>query len=225
MHILIRVDAPALGAQIAAMLTAAGHRPTLADGIADALTQCARDTPDAVALETCAPDAAATLAPFCALPLRPRLLLLADQPSAAQRAAGLWAGADDYLALPCAMDELAARLHAICRRDRPADPPQGALAVGRLQLDAASHTASYHSASARLNRKEFSLLAYLMRNAGQLVTRGMILTAVWSYSFDPETNIVESNLSRLRGRLQTLGCDPIETQRGKGYVLRTERCG
>jgi two-component system OmpR family response regulator len=75
-----------------------------------------------------------------------------------------------------------------------------------------------------LNRKQYSLLAHLMRNADRLVTRSMLLEGVWAYSFSPTANIVESNMSRLRMALLELGCDPIETQRGAGYMLRSERC-
>jgi len=100
----------------------------------------------------------------------------------------------------------------------------GELIVGRLRLDSASHRAIMGAVGIELNRKQFSLLAYLMRHTDRLVTRAMLLEHVWGYAFDPATNIVESNLSRLRSRLQELGCDAVETKRGEGYLLRSDRC-
>jgi len=151
------------------------------------------------------------------------IIFISAKGSETDRVVGLELGADDYLAKPFDMDELAARLSAIARRNAPR--PEGSqLEVGRLQLDPSSHRARYRDASAALNRKQYSLLAHLMRNADRLVTRSMLLESVWAYSFSPTTNIVESNMSRLRTALLGLGCDPIETQRGAGYTLRSDRC-
>jgi two-component system OmpR family response regulator len=151
------------------------------------------------------------------------VLMLSALGSVKDRIEGLEVGADDYLAKPFDMDELAARLSAIARRN--VSRPEGSrLQVGRLELDPSSHRARYRDASAALNRKQYSLLAHLMRNTDRLVTRSMLLESVWAYSFSPTTNIVESNMSRLRTALLGLGCDPIETQRGAGYILRSDRC-
>jgi two-component system OmpR family response regulator len=90
--------------------------------------------------------------------------------------------------------------------------------VGRLRLEAASHRAFFEDRFQDLNRKQYSLLAYFMHHCDRVVSRGMLLENVWNYSFDPGTNVVESNVSRLRSRLEDLGCDPIETLRGEGIA-------
>ncbi|MBC2665330.1 response regulator transcription factor [Novosphingobium flavum] len=154
----------------------------------------------------------------------PPVLMLSALGSVKDRIEGLEAGADDYLAKPFDTGELAARLHAIVRR-AALQPVAGAeLVVGRLRLDPSSHSARFGEAEARLNRKLFSLLAHLMRHADRLVTRDMLLEHVWGYTFAPTANIVDANLSRLRSGLQAIACDPIETLRGQGYILRADRC-
>lgn len=99
-----------------------------------------------------------------------------------------------------------------------------ALVIGRLRLDGATHKVRFGEREEHLNRVEFSLLLFLMRHVDRLVTRAMLLEGVWSYTFQPATNLVDSNISRLRRRLLDLGCDPIVTRRGEGYVMTGARC-
>jgi two-component system OmpR family response regulator len=154
----------------------------------------------------------------------PPVLMLSALGSVQDRIEGLTAGADDYLTKPFDTAELHARLEAICRRGNVAQPAHDDLTVGRLRLNNAAHSVFLGDARIDLNRKQFSMLAYLMRNADRVVTRAMLLENVWGYAFDPATNIVESNMSRLRSRLQALGSDAVETLRGEGYVLNSARC-
>ncbi|MBT2188294.1 response regulator transcription factor [Sphingobium nicotianae] len=225
MHFLIVEDDPVIAEHIVAGLRNRGHCTTLAQTGSEAIRSLDQRQPDAVILDRLLPDVnGLTVIGH----LRSRgdqvpLLMLSALGSVKDRIEGLQVGADDYLAKPFDIDELEARLSAIARRTS-ARSDSAHLEVGRLRLDPSSHCAVYRDASVALNRKQYSLLAHLIRNADRLVTRSMLLESVWSYSFSPTTNIVESNMSRLRTALLDLGCDPIETQRGAGYVLRSERC-
>jgi two-component system OmpR family response regulator len=135
------------------------------------------------------------------------------------RVEGLEAGADDYLVKPFAFSELVARLNAIGRRPRNAVSGTK-LQIGDLELDSAKRTASRAGQRIDLQPQEFKLLEYLMRHAGEVVTRTMLLEHVWSFHFDPQTNIIESHISRLRAKIDRSFATPlIETVRGAGYRL------
>lgn len=225
MRFLIVEDDPVIADHIMAGLVRRGHETTLAQTGSEAILALEQRSHDAIVLDRLLPDINGlsivdhVRAEGNCVPL----LMLSALGSVKDRIEGLQAGADDYLAKPFDMDELAARLSAIARRNVPRTEGSQ-LEVGALRLDPSSHRALYRDAAVILNRKQYSLLAHLMHNADRLVTRSMLLEGVWAYSFSPTTNIVESNMSRLRTALVTLGCDPIETQRGAGYVLRSERC-
>lgn len=148
------------------------------------------------------------------------VLFLTTMNGVGDRVAGLHAGGDDYLAKPFAFAELLARVEALARR-----PPLSAVAttlrVGNLELDRLARTVKRAGAAIDLQPREFQLLEFLMRHTGQVVTRTMLLEAVWDYHFDPKTNVVETHVSRLRAKLNRgEGPDLIETVRGSGYVLR-----
>jgi two-component system OmpR family response regulator len=133
---------------------------------------------------------------------------------------GLRAGGDDYLTKPFASEEMAARLEVLLRR-RGAPARETVLHVGGLELDLVSREARFGGSDARLLPTEFKLLEFMMRNAGQLLTRTMIFESVWGYYFDPGTNLVDVHLGRLRRKLETLGAPTvIHTVRGAGYTLR-----
>jgi two-component system OmpR family response regulator len=134
------------------------------------------------------------------------------------RVSGLEQGGDDYLVKPFALSELVARVNALGRRAR--DQRATRQHVGDLELDLLARTASWAGRELELNRREFELLSYLARHAGQLVTRKMLLEQVWGFHFDPRTTVVETHLSRLRGKLERAGIEnPIVTVRGAGYTL------
>ena len=137
------------------------------------------------------------------------------------RVQGLEAGGDDYLVKPFAFAELLARLNALARRPPLSDVPT-TLAAADLELDLLRHTATRGGERIELQPREFRLLEFLLRHAGKVVTRTMLLEGVWDFYFDPRTNIVETHISRLRGKLSRGGRDPelIHTVRGSGYVLR-----
>ena len=136
------------------------------------------------------------------------------------RVRGLDAGGDDYLVKPFAFAELLARVNALARRPPLSDTPT-VLQAGDLEMDLLGRTVTRGGKTIDLQPREFQLLAFLMRNLDRVVTRTMLLEAVWDFHFDPKTNIVESHISRLRSKLsQYGGAELIHTVRGSGYALR-----
>ena len=136
------------------------------------------------------------------------------------RVKGLKAGGDDYLTKPYAFVELLARIDALMRRRIPATV-KTRLQVGDLELDLLTRTAQARRAGIDLQPREFRLLEYLMRHAGQVVTRTMLLESVWEYHFDPQTNVIDVHISRLRAKIDK-GFDAplLHTVRGAGYMIR-----
>jgi two-component system OmpR family response regulator len=141
------------------------------------------------------------------------------------RVRGLEAGGDDYLVKPFAFAELLARINALARRPPLSDAPT-MLRAGDLEIDLLKRTVRRDGKAIGLQPREFQLLEFLMRNADRLVTRTMLLEAVWDFHFEPKTNIVETHMSRLRSKLsQRGGAELIHTVRGAGYVLRAPTTG
>jgi two-component system, OmpR family, response regulator len=136
------------------------------------------------------------------------------------RVKGLKSGGDDYLAKPYAFVELLARIDALMRRRHPASV-KTRLQVGDLELDLLTRTARRGTSDIDLQPREFRLLEYLMRHAGQVVTRTMLLESVWEYHFDPQTNVIDVHISRLRSKIDK-GFDLplLHTVRGAGYMIR-----
>ena len=150
------------------------------------------------------------------------VLILSARRSVDDRVKGLQSGGDDYLTKPFAFAELLARVQALVRRATRAPEPT-TLTVGDLTLDLLSRRVTRGETALDLQPREFTLLEYLMRNAGRVVSKTMIVSRVWEYSFDPQTNIVDVLVSRLREKIDR----PFEkrllhTVRGVGYVLRAD---
>lgn len=137
------------------------------------------------------------------------------------RVKGLRAGGDDYLSKPYAFSELLARTEVLARRKPASNAAPTTYRVGGLELDRLTHKAARDGKDIPLQPREFRLLEYLMRNAGQVVTRTMLLENVWDYHFDPQTNVIDVHVSRLRGKIDK-GFDPplLHTIRGAGYMIR-----
>ncbi len=136
------------------------------------------------------------------------------------RIKGLRAGGDDYLTKPYSFAELLARLDALMRRRDPSAVKTKVL-VGDLELDLLSRTARRDESSIDLQPREFRLLEYLMRHQGQIVTRTMLLENVWEYHFDPQTNVIDVHISRLRAKIDKGYPQPLlHTVRGAGYMIR-----
>jgi DNA-binding response OmpR family regulator len=150
------------------------------------------------------------------------VLILSARRSVDDRVKGLQSGGDDYLTKPFAFAELLARVQALVRRATRAPEPT-TLTFGDLTLDLLSRRVTRGDTALDLQPREFTLLEYLMRNAGRVVSKTMIVSRVWEYSFDPQTNIVDVLVSRLREKIDR----PFEkrllhTVRGVGYVLRED---
>jgi len=147
------------------------------------------------------------------------ILILSARNSVDDRVRGLRAGGDDYLVKPFAFSELSARLEALYRRTIGGDDPTS-LCVGNLSMDLKRHKVFRKEQTLDLQPKEYVLLEYLMRNAGRAVSKTMIMEHVWDYNFDPQTNVVEARISRLREKVDRPFEYPlIHTMRGIGYVL------
>jgi len=136
------------------------------------------------------------------------------------RVKGLKAGGDDYLTKPYAFVELLARIDALMRRRQPS-AVKTKLQVGDLELDLLTRQAKRGDVNIELQPREFRLLEYLMRHAGQVVTRTMLLESVWEYHFDPQTNVIDVHISRLRAKIDKGFEAPLlHTVRGAGYMIR-----
>lgn len=136
------------------------------------------------------------------------------------RVQGLRAGGDDYLVKPYAFSELLARLDALTRRHHPTPETPQTLRVADLELDLLSHRVTRGGRPIRLQPREQRLLEYLMRHAGQVVTRTMLLEQVWDLHFDPQTNVIDTQISRLRTKIDRDFALPLlHTLRGIGYKL------
>ncbi len=148
------------------------------------------------------------------------ILFLTNLGGIDDRVEGLEAGGDDYLVKPFAITELLARVNALGRR-LPAAASEPVLRVGGLELDLVKRTVRRDGRPIELQPREFKLLECLMRHAGRVVTRTMLLEKVWDFHFDPKTNIVETHVSRLRAKVdRDFDTDLIHTVRGSGYSLR-----
>ncbi len=152
--------------------------------------------------------------------IRTPVITLSAKGSVEDRVKGLQAGSDDYLAKPFAFSELLARVQALIRRANGLSEP-ARLSVSDLSMNLLTREVTRGGRNIDLQPLEFSLLEYLMRNAGRVVSKSMIMEHVWNYSFDPQTNVVEARISRLRDKIDR-GYDRnlIHTVRGVGYVLK-----
>jgi two-component system OmpR family response regulator len=146
------------------------------------------------------------------------IILLTARNELDDRLAGLNLGADDYLAKPFFVEELVARIHALLRR--VSGERQNMLTVGPLRLDRLSRVAEVDGRAVELTSREFNLMEYLMRSPGRVYTRTQILEHVWGYDFEPQTNMVDVCVQRLRKKLELPDCAAIEAVRGVGYRLR-----
>jgi two-component system, OmpR family, response regulator len=220
--LLIEDDAP-VADHVRTGLADAGHAAIHCSNGRQALVLAAEAAFDVIVLDRMLPelDGLEVLRRLRAAGNRTPVLLLSALGDVDQRVAGLRAGGDDYLAKPFALAELLARVEALARRAITAAEP-GRLTFGDLELDLLGRQVRRAGRRIELTARELRILEFLLRNAGQVVTRAMLLEHVWDYHFDPQTNIIDQHVSRLRQKMEHAGAASlIHTVRGVGYVIRS----
>ena len=224
MRILLIEDDARIAALIARGLGESGYGVEHADNGTDGLALALNGSHDCAVVDLMLPgiDGLTLIELMRRRRVATPVLILSAKRSVDDRVAGLQQGGDDYLTKPFAFTELLARIQALIRRhDRRVEPTR--LVVHDLSIDLLSHTVERAGRRIALQPREFALLQYLMRNAGRILSKTMIMERVWDYAFDPHTNVVEARISRLRDKIDK-GFDErlIHTVRGLGYVLRRE---
>jgi DNA-binding response OmpR family regulator len=220
MRVLVVDDEPRMGELIRRVLLAERHVVDLAEDGVGALALAKAGGYDAIVLDRMLPDLDGTevLQLLRSRGDRTPVLLLTALGSVEQRVAGLDAGADDYLAKPFEFSELLARLRALGRR--PVAAAEERLVAGDIELDEQRHVARVADTTIELTAREFAFLAYLIRNAGQVLSRRQILDAVWGAEPDVYSNVVDLYVSYLRRKLAAVGrARRLRTVRGVGYTL------
>jgi len=219
MKILLLEDDETLSGHLAADLQEAGHEVDTCRSGQEAIQLAAAQDYRVLILDRMVEgmDGLTALKALRAKGVLTPALFLTAMTGVDDRVEGLEAGGDDYLAKPFSARELLARVQALGRRSPHAEV-QALLSVGDIAIDRLKRSVTRGGQLIRLQVQEFKLLEFLMLNAGQVVTRNMLLESVWSYHFETRTNIVESHMSRLRNKLCMNGePDPIQTLRGVGY--------
>jgi two-component system OmpR family response regulator len=222
MKLLLVEDDAETAAYVKRGLAEAGHVVDHASHGRDGLLLAAGETYDVMVLDRMLPqvDGLAILRTIRASGVQTPVLLLTALGGIDDRVEGLNAGGDDYLVKPFAFAELLARVNALARRP-PAQEFPGTLSVADLEINLLRRTVTRAGRRIDLQPREFQLLEYLMRHSGRIVTRTMLLEAVWDFHFDPKTNIVETHISRLRSKVDRgHAVELIHTLRGAGYCLR-----
>jgi len=222
MHLLIVEDDADTAAYMRKGLTEAGYTVDHADNGRDGLFLATSGSFDAIIMDRMLPglDGLAVVQALRAAKITTPVLILSALGQVDDRVRGLRAGGDDYLSKPFAFSELQARIEALLRR-RDAQAVETKLVVGDLELDLLTRKVRRGSKPIDLQPRELRLLEYLMRHAGQVVTRTMLLEGVWDYHFDPQTNVIDVHISRLRQKLDKGFDKPLlHTMRGAGYSIR-----
>jgi two-component system, OmpR family, response regulator len=203
-------------------LQEAGHTADHADNGREGLFLAASERYDVIIMDRMLPGSIDGLAIIEALRKsgnRTPILILSALSDVDERIKGLRSGGDDYLTKPFAFGELLARLDALGRRVRQ-DSAQTTLEVADLRMDLLSRKVARGSRAIALQPREFKLLEYLLRHAGQVVTRTMLLENVWDYHFDPQTNVVDVHISKLRQKIDADSERPLlKTVRNAGYMI------
>ncbi|MEM1246265.1 MAG: response regulator transcription factor [Acidobacteriota bacterium] len=223
MNLLLVEDDPVVAAFVAKGLRQEGHAVDVAADGSEGLSLAMSKSYDVLVVDRMLPglDGLALVKALRATDNQTPVLILSALADVAERVKGLSSGADDYLVKPFAFSELSARVTVLAKRSGPTPRDPVELTVADLTLDLLSREALRGKERIELKPREYQLLEYLMRHAGQVVTRTMLLERVWGYHFDPTTNVIDQHISQLRKKIdREFDAKLIHTVRGAGYVLR-----
>ena len=223
MHLLLIEDDRDAAGYLVKALTEAGYQVDHAVDGRDGLFHATEHSYDGIIADRMLPhlDGLTVIEVLRKQGNRTPVLILSALGSVDHRVEGLRAGGDDYLIKPFAFSELQARVEALLRRSAAQAPPQSVLRIADLEVDLLSRRVARGGRDIQLTAKEFQLLEFLMRHAGQIVTRTMLLERVWNLHFDPQTNLIDVHMSRLRQAVDRGFDQPLlHTVRGAGYMLR-----
>lgn len=225
MRILLIEDDSDTSAYLAKGLNECGHSVHLAHDGRDGLFMALEQPYDVFIIDRMLPgmDGLAIVRAVRASKNTTPVLILSALGEVDARVEGLRAGGDDYLTKPFAFSELLARLEVLIRRTATANEQTTSLKLDQLEMDLLSRTVKRDGRLIDLQPREFRLLEFLMRYSGQVVTRTMLLESVWDYNFDPQTNVIDVHISRLRSKIDKQFDKPLlHTIRGAGYILRAD---
>jgi two-component system OmpR family response regulator len=221
-HVLLIEDDIATADFIAAALKEQGYAAEHADNGRDGLRKASGGKYDCIIIDRTIPeiDGMKVLSELRGTRNRTPIILLSALGAPEDRIEGLLGGADDYLGKPFVLGELMARVYALVRRQKEVGGPQTVLQFADLEMDLIIRQVRRAGRVIDLQPREFLLLEYLLRHAGQIVTRSMLLQGVWDCSFDPGTNVIDVHLSRLRKKVDDRSpAKLLNTIRGVGYML------
>jgi two-component system OmpR family response regulator len=222
MRVLVVEDDAETAAYVVTGLTTGGHTADHVTDGRDGLILATTNSYDVIVVDRMLPglEGLVMVRTIRGAGVKSPVLFLTARGGIEDRVAGLDAGGDDYLVKPFAFSELIARLGALARRP-PLAQVETKLRVADLEMDLIARRVRRGATEIVLQPREFRLLEYLMRNAGRVVTRTMLLEHVWEFHFDPKTKIVETHISRLRAKIDRgVERELIHTVRGSGYVIR-----
>jgi len=222
MKLLTIEDDVQVSAYILKGMREAGHQvDVVADG-KDGLFRATTESYDVIILDRMLPslDGLTILKTLRGSGNQTPVLLLSALGEVDDRVQGLRAGGDDYLVKPFAFAELMARVEVLSKRSQRDSQKVTSLSAGDLTVDLLSRKIVRGEETIELQTREFNLLEYLMRHKGQVVTRTMLLEAVWDYHFDPQTNVIDVHISRLRKKIGDQDGTIIQTVRGAGYIIQ-----
>ena len=223
MRVLIIEDDAEAAAYLQKALGEAGHVAEVARDGLTGLAKAEDEEFDVLVVDRMLPklDGLALIGSLRDQKITTPILILSALGQVDDRVKGLRSGGDDYLTKPYSFSELLARVESLARRKHVGTGEQTVYRVGPLELDRLAHKLTRSGKDIVLQPREFRLLEYLMKHAGQVVTRTMLLENVWDYHFDPQTNVIDVHISRLRGKIDKGSDAPLlQTVRGAGYMIR-----